>query len=191
MTANDWILPWFMLVRIMYIMLNWIWVMRSDFPVVVITSGFQNIKPLLFHDWPVHTGYRLAGMQVCRLPHLPCVEESGWQTACKWTPPLSINTSDSLREWVHSGIRNGYVSMKSGDRCWMNITMSPQQPMLSVTKAIPFQSGIFADVWRVTQERYYQVKKVCRTALINPALICLEQFGVSFSKQTLTIANDL
>ncbi len=28
----------------------------------------------------------------------------------------------------------------------MNITMSPQQPMLSVTKAIPFQSGIFADV---------------------------------------------
>ncbi|OJR24861.1 hypothetical protein BK376_07390 [Escherichia coli] len=43
--------------------------------------------------------------------------------------------------------------------------------MLSVTKAIPFQSGIFADVWRVTQERYYQVKKVCRTALINPALI--------------------
>lgn len=44
----------------------------------------------------------------------------------------------------------------------MNITMSPQQPMLSVTKAIPFQSGIFADVWRVTQERYYQVKKVCR-----------------------------
>ncbi|MBN6220922.1 hypothetical protein JZL85_24560, partial [Escherichia coli] len=60
-----------------------------------------------------------------------------------------------------------------------------------VTKAIPFQSGIFADVWRVTQERYYQVKKVCRTALINPALICLKQFGVSFSKQTLTIANDL
>lgn len=56
----------------------------------------------------------------------------------------------------------------------MNITMSPQQPMLSVTKAIPFQSGIFADVWRVTQERYYQVKKVCRSALINPALICLE-----------------
>lgn len=53
----------------------------------------------------------------------------------------------------------------------MNITMSPQQPMLSVTKAIPFQSGIFADVWRVTQERYYQVKKVCRSALINPALI--------------------
>ncbi|EQY25015.1 hypothetical protein G943_01755, partial [Escherichia coli UMEA 3212-1] len=43
----------------------------------------------------------------------------------------------------------------------------------------------------VTQERYYQVKKVCRTALINPALICLEQLGVSFSKQTLTIANDL
>lgn len=41
--------------------------MRSDFPVVVITSGFQNIKPLLFHDWPVHTGYRLAGMQVCRI----------------------------------------------------------------------------------------------------------------------------
>lgn len=38
----------------------------------------------------------------------------------------------------------------------MNITMSPQQPMLSVTKAIPFQSGIFADVWRVTQERYYK-----------------------------------
>lgn len=59
----------------------------------------------------------------------------------------------------------------------MNITMSPQQPMLSVTKAIPFQSGIFADVWRVTQERYYQIKKVCRSALINPALICLEQFG--------------
>ena len=165
--------------------------MRSDFPVVVITSGFHNIKPLLFHDWPVHTGYRLAGMQVCRLPHLPCVEESGWQTACKWTPPLSINTSDSLREWVRSGIRNGYASMKPGDWCWMNITMSPQQPMLSVTKAIPFQSGIFADVWRVTQERYYQVKKVCRSALINPALICLEQFGVSFSKQTLTIANDL
>ena len=165
--------------------------MRSDFTVVVITSGFQNIKPLLFHDWPVHTGYRLAGMQVCRLPHLPCVEESGWQTACKWTHPLSINTSDSLREWVHSGIRNGYASMKPGDWCWMNITMSPLQPMLSVTKAIPFQSGIFADVWRVTQERYYQVKKVCRTALINPALICLEQFGVSFSKQTLTIANIL
>lgn len=45
--------------------------------------------------------------------------------------------------------------------------------MLSVTKAIPFQSGIFADVWRVTQERYYQVKKVCRSALINPALICV------------------
>lgn len=55
----------------------------------------------------------------------------------------------------------------------MNITMSPQQPMLSVTKAIPFQSGIFADVWRVTQERYYRVKKVCRSALINPALIWL------------------
>lgn len=68
--------------------------MRSDFPVVVITSGFQNIKPLLFHDWPVHTGYRLAGMQVCRIfpalksqagkpranehPHFP----STLQTAC-------------------------------------------------------------------------------------------------------------
>lgn len=36
-----------------------------------------------FHNWPVHTGYRLAGMQVCRLPHLLSVEESGWQTACK------------------------------------------------------------------------------------------------------------
>lgn len=48
--------------------------MRSDFTVVVITSGFQNIKPLLFHDWPVHTGYRLAGMQVCRLPHLPALK---------------------------------------------------------------------------------------------------------------------
>lgn len=59
----------------------------------------------------------------------------------------------------------------------MNITMSPQQPMLSVTKAIPFQSGIFADVWRVTQERYYQVKKVCRSALINPALIWIENAG--------------
>ncbi|STQ55170.1 type 1 fimbrial protein [Escherichia coli] len=35
--------------------------MRSDFPVVVITSGFQNIKPLLFHDWPVHTGSSAAG----------------------------------------------------------------------------------------------------------------------------------
>jgi hypothetical protein len=32
----------------------------------------------------------------------------------------------------------------------MNITMSPQQPMLSVTKAIPFQSGIFADfTWNI------------------------------------------
>lgn len=40
--------------------------MQSDFPVDVITSRFQNIKPLLFHNWPVHTGYRLAGMQVCR-----------------------------------------------------------------------------------------------------------------------------
>lgn len=38
--------------------------MRSDFPVVVITSGFQNIKPLLFHDWPVHTGD--IGWLVCR-----------------------------------------------------------------------------------------------------------------------------
>lgn len=27
--------------------------------------------------------------------------------------------------------------------------------MLSVTKAIPFQSGIFADVWRVTQNTGY------------------------------------
>lgn len=61
----------------------------------------------------------------------------------------------------------------------MNITMSPQQPMLSVTKAIPFQSGIFADVWRVTQERYYQVKKVCRSALINPALIWVETSAVT------------
>ena len=58
-------------------------------------------------------------------------------------------------------------------------------------ESYPISVGIFADVWRVTQERYYQVKKVCRSALINPALICLEQFGVSFSKQTLTIANDL
>lgn len=68
----------------------------------------------------------------------------------------------------------------------MNITMSPQQPMLSVTKAIPFQLGIFADVWRVTQERYYQVKKVCRSALINPALICLEQFGVKDTQFVIT-----
>lgn len=30
--------------------------MQSDFPVDVITSRFQNIKPLLFHNWPVHTG---------------------------------------------------------------------------------------------------------------------------------------
>ena len=37
--------------------------MRSDFPVVVITSGFQNIKPLLFHDWPVHTGVSLVARQ--------------------------------------------------------------------------------------------------------------------------------
>lgn len=157
MTANDWILPWFMLVRIMYIMLNVIWVMRSDFPVVVITSGFQNIKPLLFHDWPVHTGYRLAGMQVCRLPHLPCVEESGWQTACKWTPPLSINTSDSLREWVHSGIRNSYASMKPGDWCWMNIldrtgevlildgaTFSAKTDLIDGTNILPFQARYIA-----------------------------------------------
>lgn len=39
-------------------------------------------------------------------------------------------------------------------------------------------------------KRYCQVKKVCRSALINPAFIWLEQFGVSFRKQTLTIAND-
>lgn len=63
----------------------------------------------------------------------------------------------------------------------MNITMSPQQPMLSVTKAIPFQSGIFADVWRVTQERYYQVKKVCRSALINPALSVLAMSSAAVS----------
>ena len=44
----------------------------------------------------------------------------------------------------------------------MNITMSPQQPMLSVTKAIPFQSGIFADVWRVTQERSLQLAIISR-----------------------------
>ncbi|EGD9678662.1 hypothetical protein AJR20_022445 [Shigella dysenteriae] len=41
------------------------------------------LKPLLFHNWPVHDGYRLAGMQICRLPHLPSVEDSSWQTACK------------------------------------------------------------------------------------------------------------
>lgn len=99
------------------------------------------LKLLLFHNWPVHDGYRLAGMPICRLPHLPSVEDSSWQTACKWARPLSINTSGSLREWVHSGIRNGYVSMKSGERCWMNITMSPQQPMLSVTKAYPISDG--------------------------------------------------
>lgn len=162
--------------------------MRSDFPVVVITSGFQNIKPLLFHDWPVHTGYRLAGMQVCRLPHLPCVEESGWQTACKWTPPLFINTSDSLREWVHSGIRNGYASMKPGDWCWMNITMSPLQPMLSVTKAYPISVGNIRGCLE-SHLRDITRLKVCRSALINPALICLEQFCVSFTRQILTIAN--
>lgn len=70
----------------------------------------------------------------------------------------------------------------------MNITMSPQQPMLSVTKAIPFQSGIFADVWRVTQERYYQVKKVCRSALINPALICTRTpYSISFMATVLLL----
>lgn len=43
--------------------------MRSDFPVVVITSGFQNIKPLLFHDWPVHTdiGWLVCRFAVCRI----------------------------------------------------------------------------------------------------------------------------
>ena len=38
----------------------------------------QELKPLLFHNWPVHDGYRLAGMQICRLPHLPSVEDSSW-----------------------------------------------------------------------------------------------------------------
>lgn len=87
---------------------------------------------------------------------------------------------------VYTGAHNVYYvkSCLSDAKCFSG-------SRYSVTKAIPFQSGIFADVWRVTQERYYQVKKVCRSALINPALICLEQFGVSFSKQTLTIANDL
>lgn len=28
-----------------------------------------------------------------------------------------------------------------------------------------------------------KVKKVCRSALINPALICLEQFGVSYTSK--------
>lgn len=69
--------------------------------------------------------------------------------------------------------------------------MSPRQPMLSAMKAIPFQPRAFTDVQRVTQKKYYQVKKVYRTALVNPTLICLEQFGVSFSKQALAIANDL
>lgn len=36
MTANDWILPWFILVRIMYIMLNLI---RRSF-----SSGFKNLS---------------------------------------------------------------------------------------------------------------------------------------------------
>lgn len=58
-------------------------------------------------------------------------------------------------------------------------------------ESYPISVGNIRGCLRVTQERYYCVKKVCRTALINPALICLEQFGVSFSKQTLTIANDL
>lgn len=44
MTANDWILPWFILVRIMYIMLNNVCVMRSAFLVVVIRSGFKNLS---------------------------------------------------------------------------------------------------------------------------------------------------
>ncbi len=30
MTANDWILPWFMLVRIMYIMLNMVGLLLSS-----------------------------------------------------------------------------------------------------------------------------------------------------------------
>ena len=66
--------------------------MRSDFPVVVITSGFQNIKPLLFHNWPVHTrDIAWLILQVCRLPHLLSVEESGWQTRAN-EPPLFPST---------------------------------------------------------------------------------------------------
>lgn len=58
-------------------------------------------------------------------------------------------------------------------------------------ESYPISVGNIRGCLESHQERYYQVKKVCRSALINPALICLEQFGVSFSKQTLTIANDL
>lgn len=66
----------------------------------------------------------------------------------------------------------------------MNITMSPQQPMLSVTKATPFQSGIFADVWRVTQERYYQVKKVDTLALQSSAAGSAQNVGIQILDRT-------
>lgn len=142
MTANDWILPWFMLMRIMYIMLNWIWVMRSDFPVVVITSGFQNIKPLLFHNWPVHTGYRLAGMQVCRCHIFSALKSQAGKPRANEHPSIhqhfrQLAGMSPLRyqKWLRLN--------EAGDWCWMNITMSPLQPMLSVTKAYPISVGNF------------------------------------------------
>lgn len=183
MTANDWILPWFMLVRIMYIMLNWIWVMRSDFPVVVITSGFQNIKPLLFHDWPVHTGYRLAGMQVCRLPHLPCVEESGWQTACKWTPlfPSTLQTA--------CGNESTPVSEMATPQWSRRLILNEHYDVTTAAYAVGYESlshfcREYSRMFGESPKRdITKVKKVCRSALINPALICLEQFRVSYTSK--------
>lgn len=39
MTANDWILPWFILVRIMYIMLNMVGEFSSDSTAAAVCSS--------------------------------------------------------------------------------------------------------------------------------------------------------
>lgn len=70
----------------------------------------------------------------------------------------------------------------------MNITMSPQQPMLSVTKAIPFQSGIFADVWRVTQERCFNIKlNDCDTNVSSNAAVAFLGTTVTSNDDTLAL----
>ena len=175
----------------MYIMLNRVWVIRSDFPVVVIRSGFQNLSlsSFIIGLCMPDIGWLVCRFAVCRIfPALktqagkPRANEhalfpSTLQAACgnESTPVSEMATS----QWSQANDAEWTLRCHHSSLC------------CRLRKLIPFQPGIFADVWRVTQERYYQVKKVCRTALINPALICLEQFGVSFSKQTLTIANDL
>ena len=118
-------------------------------------------------------------MQVCRLPHLPALKSQAGKPRANEHPTFHQHFRQ-LAGMSPLRYRNGYASMSEAGRLMLNEHYDVTTAAYAVGyESLSHFSREYSRMFGESPKRYYRVKKVCRSALINPALICLEQFRVS------------